>query len=294
MRATARITGVRAGDVSAAPPRLRVVGFESRRAEEMATLVRRYGGEPLIAPSMREVPLAEQPAALAFARALERGEIDVVILLTGVGTRALADAVGEVLPRGRFAAALERVATVARGPKPVVALRELGLAPTLTIPEPNTWREVLAGLDAHLSVDGRRVAVQEYGAANADLLAGLEVRGAHVLRVPVYRWELPDDLGPLHEAIARVAAGGTDVALFTSAIQVEHLTRVAAERGATTGVRAGLARAVVGSVGPVCSQALRGAGLAVDVQPSHPKMGPLVAETLRAAPALLERKRGGS
>jgi uroporphyrinogen-III synthase len=292
--------------------RLQVVGFESRRAEEMATLVRRYGGEPLIAPSMREVPLAEQPEALAFARALDAGEIDVVILLTGVGTRTMAAAVAEVLPRARFAAALGRTRIVARGPKPIAALRELGLTPALAIPEPNTWREVLAGLDAHLPVAGRRVAVQEYGVANPDLLAGLAARGASVLRVPVYRWALPEDLGPLRRAIARVAGGEIDVALFTSATQIEHLMHVAGEEGGVPAeksglaveqggvavdrstrdaLRAGFARAVVGSVGPVCSEALRGAGLTVDLEPSHPKMGPLVAETLRAAPALLAVKR---
>ncbi len=204
----------------ATPGRLRVVGFESRRATEMATLVHRLGGDPLIAPSMREVPLAEQPEALAFAHALERGEVDVVILLTGVGTRALAAAVAAVLPGERFAAALGRAAIVARGPKPIAVLRELGLKPTLAIPEPNTWREVLAGLDAYLPVAGRRVAVQEYGVANPDLLAALEARDARVLRVPVYRWTLPEDLTPLEEAIARLASGRVDVALFTSATQV--------------------------------------------------------------------------
>jgi uroporphyrinogen-III synthase len=135
------------------------------------------------------------------------------------------------------------------------------------------------------------VAVQEYGVANPELLAGLEARGAEVLRVPVYQWALPDDLGPLHEALERIAAGSVDVILFTSATQVEHAMRIAAARGIDARVRAGLARAVVGSVGPVCSQALHAAGIAVDLEPSHPKMGPLVAEVLRAAPGILTRKR---
>jgi uroporphyrinogen-III synthase len=271
---------------------LRVVGFESRRAEEMATLVRRHGGAPLIAPSMREVPLAEQAEARDFARALAAGAVDVVILLTGVGTRALAEAAAPILPRAAFAAALGGTRLVARGPKPVAALRELGLTPTLVIPEPNTWREVLAGLDAHLPVAGRRVAVQEYGVANPELLAGLAARGAEVRRVPVYRWALPEDLGPLRAAIERIVAGDVDVALFTSATQVQHVGAVAAE-ARRDALIAGLAATVVGSVGPVCSEALRAAGVAVDVEPTHPKMGPLVAETLRAAPALLARKRAG-
>lgn len=268
---------------------LRVVAFESRRTAEMAALIQKQGADPFVAPSMREVALDEQPAALQLARDLAAGDVDVLILLTGVGTRALVEAVAPILPRERLVALLSTVTLVARGPKPVAALRELGLAPALTVPEPNTWRELLAALDDALPVAGTRVVVQEYGVANPELLAGLTQRGARVTAVPVYRWALPEDLAPLRAAIGRLAAGALDVALFTSATQVTHLLQVAgADRDA---VLRGLARAVVGSIGPVCSAALRDAGLAVDCEPTHPKMGPLVIETLRAAPALLAGKR---
>ncbi len=277
--------------MAAAP--LRVIAFESRRAVEMAALIRKQGGDPFVAPSMREVPLAEQPEALAFADALAAGAVDVLVCLTGVGTRALIDAVAPRLARARVAELLARTALVARGPKPVAALRELGLAPALTVAEPNTWRELLAALDAGLPVAGRRVAVQEYGVSNPELLDGLRARGAQVTRVPVYRWALPEDVTPLREAVRRIAAAELDVALFTSATQVAHVVQVASE-SAVGALAPGLAQAVVGSIGPVCSDALRAAGFPVDVEPRHPKMGPLVGETLAAAPALLARKRGGS
>jgi uroporphyrinogen-III synthase len=164
---------------------LRVVAFESRRAAEMAALIQKQGGEPFVAPSMREVPLDEQPAARALAADLTLGAVDVLILLTGVGTRALVDAMAPVLPRADLVERLAGVTLVARGPKPVAALRELGLAPAVTVPEPNTWRELLAALDAAAPVAGKHVVVQEYGAANPDLLAGLAARGARVPAVPV-------------------------------------------------------------------------------------------------------------
>jgi uroporphyrinogen-III synthase len=274
-----------------APSPLRVIAFESRRAVEMAALIRKQGGDPFVAPSMREVPLTEQPEALDFARALDAGAVDLVVCLTGVGTRALVEAVAPVLPRERLATLLARTTLVARGPKPVAALRELGLAPALTVPEPNTWRELLAALDAGLVIAGKRVVVQEYGIANPELLAGLRARGAEVTPVPVYRWALPEDLAPLHDAVRRIAGGALDVALFTSATQVTHLLQVAEGVGARAQLAPALVQAVVGSIGPVCSAALRAAGLPVDLEPTHPKMGPLVAETLRAAPALLARTR---
>jgi len=271
---------------------LTVVAFESRRAAEMAELIRRHGGEPIVAPSMREVPLTENPAARDFLARLEAGTIDVTILLTGVGTRTLVAALSTVCTRERFASLLSRTTIIARGPKPVAALREMGLTSAFTAPEPNTWRELLTVLDAGVPLRGRRVAVQEYGVVNPDLVAALESRGADVLRVPVYRWALPEDTAPLRAAIDRTAGGHTDVALFTSATQVDHVIAVAQEMRLHPALLAAAQRCVVASIGPVASDSLRAHGLPVDLEPEHPKMGHLVAAVARQGRDVLQRKRG--
>ena len=268
---------------------LRVVSFESRRATEMAELIRRHGGEPISAPSLREVPLAENREALDYVEWLAAGDIDVVILMTGVGLRTLVQAVASEWPRERLAAALKRATLVARGPKPVAALRELGLQPDVTVPEPNTWREILATLDAQLPVAGKRVAVQEYGVTNDEFIRGLEARGASVLRVPIYSWALPEDLGPLRTAIRAVCDGAVDIALFTSATQVYHLLQVAGD-GADR-LRTAFHSVLVASIGPVCSETLREHGLVPDLEPVHPKMGQLVGEVARRGRQMLAVKR---
>jgi uroporphyrinogen-III synthase len=274
---------------------LRVLIFESRRARELASIVESYGGQAISAPSMREVPLESNTEALAFADALERGEYDLVILLTGVGTRALVAVVEGVRgSRESFVEALRRTKVVARGPKPVAVLRELDVPVWLTAPEPNTWREVLTALDSRqneLTLRGSRVAVQEYGASNPDLLSGLEARGARPTRVPVYQWALPEDLGPLEAACRALAGGGIDVALFTTATQVVHLLKVARSIGFDEGVRTGLRKAVVASIGPTTTEELRQQGIAPDLEPTHPKMGFLVREAAERAAELLKAKR---
>jgi uroporphyrinogen-III synthase len=270
---------------------LTVLSFESRRSAEMAELIRRHGGEPVSAPSMREVALEESSDALELLRALERGEVDVVVLLTGVGTRALVRSLADHCPADRFAELLRRTIVVARGPKPVAALRELGLTPNLTAPEPNTWREVLRVLDEGVPLGGREVAVQEYGRTNPELIDGLVARGARVRRVPVYRWALPEDVAPLRAAIERFAAGEIDVALFTSARQVDHVMRVAEELGLADALLRASRRSVVASVGPVCSEALTEQGWDVDVEPEHPKMGHLVNEVAKRGRGILDGKR---
>ena len=172
---------------------LRVLSLESRRAQEMAKLISNFGGHPIVAPSMREVPLEENTEALNFAAALKQGQLDMVIFLTGVGIRGLTKVVETLYSRDEFVATLSKVAVVARGPKPLAALRELGVRVSLTVPEPNTWRELLQALDdtrESLPLNGTRVAVQEYGISNPELLEGLVARGASVTSVPVYQWKL--------------------------------------------------------------------------------------------------------
>ncbi|MBV8677824.1 MAG: uroporphyrinogen-III synthase [Planctomycetaceae bacterium] len=257
---------------------LRVATFESRMAGPIAELIAKYGGVPMTAPALREVPIEDNPEALAFAERLIAGAFDVVLFLTGVGTRYLAQAIETRIPRATWTAALNQAKVVVRGPKPLAPLRELKARVDLQAPEPNTWHEVMTLLDAQLPVAGLRVAVQEYGKPNPELIEALERRGASVTRVPVYRWVLPEDTGPLRRAIAAVAAGEIGAALFTSAQQVEHLLQVAAEEGREADLRAALGRAtVVGSVGPTTSETLREHGLPVDIEPEHPKMGHLVA-----------------
>ncbi|MBV8730431.1 MAG: uroporphyrinogen-III synthase [Acidobacteriia bacterium] len=241
----------------------------------MAELIRKQGGVPFVAPSMRETPLRENDAAFRFAERLFRGDFDMVILLTGVGTRQLDRLLATRYRAEDFANALRRVVVVARGPKPAAVLREMKVTPDLIAPEPNTWREVLAVTEGRPE---KRIAVQEYGRANPELMAALEARGAEVTTVRVYQWELPEDTEPLREASRGLAVGELPVVLFTTAVQISHLMRVAEELRIAPEVLEGLRQAFLGSIGPTTSEALEEFGLRSSMEPSHPKMGMLVRE----------------
>lgn len=272
----------------------RVLSLESRRAPEIGKLIESYGGQAVVAPSMRELPLESNAEALNFARVLASSGFDAAIFLTGVGTRLLARAAEMIYPRERFVEALRKVTVVARGPKPAAALKELGIPIAVTVPMPGTWRELLAALDRaddSLPMRGCRVALQEYGSPNQELLDGLAERGAIVTRVPVYEWALPEDVGPLRAAVEKLASGQIDVALFTSSVQLVHLLRVAREMNLEQQVRVALARIAVGAIGPVTSEGLRDQGIGVDFEPDNPKMGFLVNEAARQAAGILAEKR---
>jgi uroporphyrinogen-III synthase len=266
---------------------MRVLSLESRRANEMAQLIRKQGGEPFVAPSMREAPLERNEEAFHFAGRLFAGEFDMVIFLTGVGARALNKLLATRYPPERFSEALRKLTVVARGPKPVAVLREMNVPVAVNVPEPNTWRELLQAIDGRPE---RRIAVQEYGRSNVELLEALR-RRAEVTAVRVYEWDLPEDTGPLREAARRLADGKFDVAMFTTSIQVHHLMRVAADMGIEAAARTGLARAVIGSIGPTTTESLREHGLAADMEPGHPKMGILVQELAARVASLREAKQ---
>lgn len=270
---------------------LTVAAFESRMAAEMARLIERYGGRPLVAPALREVPLEDNAAALKFGVRLTTERIDILILLTGVGTTALFELLKSRHPWSSILAALKQTVIVARGPKPVAALKAFQLQPTLTVPEPNTWVDLISTLDEYRPVKGLRVAVQEYGVSNRDLLEALRQRGADVFPVPIYKWVLPEDLGPLRQALGEIIAGTVQVLLLTNAAQVEHVMQVLEQAGRVEPFCAALRRMVVASIGPTCNERLRQYDWPIDLEPSHPKMGILVKEAAERAPLLLQQKR---
>ncbi len=270
---------------------LKVTAFESRRAKEIEKLIRYHGGVARVAPSMREIPLSQSTQALKFAKNLLAGEFDIVILMTGVGTRTLLKAVSTKYPEKEFIKALRKTTIVARGPKPVAALREMKLKPNVTVPEPNTWRDILITLDSELLLKGKRVAVQEYGIPNKEFISSLRKKGARVSAVPIYKWALPEDLQPLRDAIKSIKNSKEDITIFTSSQQIYHLFEIASQDGSQDELKEGFKKIVIASIGPTTSETLNRFGITADYEPDSPKMGNLIREVARAGKELVRKKR---
>ena len=272
---------------------LRVLSLESRRAREVEKLIRTYNGEPVVVPAMREVSLESNVACLDFGRDLLAGRFDLVLFLTGVGVRNVMNILETKFDREAILTALRNVQIACRGVKPLAALRELDIPVAAVSPEPSTWREVVSVLDSTFGeqLSKMRLAVQEYGASNPELLSELVERCASVSKVPVYQWGLPFDLGPLREAVQSLIDGTIDVALFMTAVQVIHLFQVADDMGLADTLRESLNSSVVVSVGPATTEELVHYGVRPDFEPSRPRMGFLVNEAAQYARKLLAAKR---
>jgi uroporphyrinogen-III synthase len=251
----------------------RVALLESRMSTELADLVRRLGGTPVAAPSVREVPREAETAA--FVDELASRRFGVVIFQTGVGATAL---FRDAEKHGRLQdviAALTDVVLVCRGPKPTAAVRRNGLTPTIVPQKPFTTKEVLEAM-AGLDLTSREVALVHYGERNVALADALRARGARLAEACPYEWALPEDVEPLR-ALVRNPSGLVDALAVTSQIQVRHLFKVATELHLAKELATALNEdIIVAAVGPVCAQALKEVGVTPDVQPADPKMGPLL------------------
>jgi uroporphyrinogen-III synthase len=272
---------------------LRVLSLESRRAKEIEKLIRTYGGEPTVVPAMREVGIESNPEALDFVSRLMDGYFDLVIFTTGVGVRGLLDIALTRVDRESFLAALRKAKIVARSVKPAAVLRELQVPVDIVAEEPGTWHELLQAVETGYgeSLSGMRIAVQEYGASNPEMLAALSERTRELTKVPVYRWALPEDLQPLRDCVRGLVNGMADIVLFMTAVQVIHLFQIAEEMKLAPELLQALRSAVVLSIGPSTSEELVQRGIVPDFEPSHPKMGFLVNEAAQCVHGLLEKKR---
>jgi uroporphyrinogen-III synthase len=271
---------------------LRVLSFESRMGAEMARLIQRHNGHAVVVSALREIPipLQDNSAVFRFGVKLILNQLDILILMTGVGTKALLEILQTRYPLAEIIDALKKTIIVTRGPKPLAILKTLGVEANITVPEPNTWHDVIATLDYYRPVQGLKIAIQEYGVSKPDMIQDLQTRGADVFSVPVYRWALPEDTAPLHSAIMEVVNGRIDAMVITNAAQVDHVMQLAEQDQKTELFRESCKKIVVASIGPTASEGLKHYDLPVDFEPSHPKMGVLVKELSERIHALRQAK----
>ncbi len=259
----------------------RIAVLESRFGEHLAALLEKQGAIAFRAPALAEEPDLDPEAIRRLIADWTAHPVKLAIFQTGVGTRALFEAVDKLGLGEQLLALLAESVVAVRGPKPTAVLHGRAVRIDVSAEEPYTTAEVLAAI-RNVALTGERVLVQRYGETNLGLEEGLEARGAKVIEAPTYRWALPQDIGPLVRLLDALERREIDAAVFTSASQVRNLFTVAEQRTGVDQLRRNLNSVLVASIGPVCSDALETAGVHVTLEASPPKLGPLV-EMLRGA-----------
>jgi len=263
--------------------------LESRAGDRVASLIRKYGGTPFLAPALAEVPDVDPERIRALIGEWGSTPPEIFIFQTGVGTRALFAATDSMGLTPALLRMLEASIVVVRGPKPTAALGARKVRIDLSADDPFTTHEVLAQLQgAQLGAQpqgphsrenplrGKRVVVQRYGETNRELEAALEAEGAEVIEIATYRWAVPEDTAPMVRLIDALGRDEIDLVAFTSASQASNLFTVAQRIGKEASLQQSLGRTLVASIGPVCSATLRKLAVRVDVEAKPPKLGPLI------------------
>ncbi|HEX9530067.1 MAG TPA: uroporphyrinogen-III synthase [Acidimicrobiales bacterium] len=247
-----------------------------RRWKEQADLFTRRGAAVLHGPTLATRFLSDDPDLRAATHALVERPPDLLIATTGVGIRAWLEAAQTWGIADELLAALGAARTVARGPKAANALAQAGL-PVHMRAKSERMEEVAELLRSEPAASGR-VALQRYGEDSLDAQAVLDARGADVVALSVYQWQLPADTGPARGLVQAACSGEVDVVTFTSAPAVVNLLGIAAEIGARRELLGAFAggRVTAGCVGPVCAAAARDAGIADPIGPAVGRLGLLV------------------
>jgi uroporphyrinogen-III synthase len=267
----------------------KVIGLlESRKAQEMATLVRRFGGEVMSAPTVREV--RRHDTAEPAIRDLIAGRVGAVAILTAAAFEVLCSEAVRLGLLEQLLAALGQTPLCARGPKPLLALRKRGLLAHVSTATPHTAADLLEAM-SQMPFDGKRVQVLHYGERSEELSTALTARRAAVDDVLLYEWALPEDTAPIDTIIGAAVEGRLDAMLFTSQVQLRHLMEIARRSGREDALTEALRDTVViASIGPVCTRALRAAGMIPDVITALPN-GPSLVSAVAEYFSMFEQER---
>ncbi len=254
----------------------RIALLEARMSGEIANMIRRYGGEPVCAPALRESALENKEEVATFIDHMVSATLQMVVFFTGVGVDTLFRVAQELGRAEELHAAMHNITVVCRGPKPGAALKRLRIPIAASASEPYTTNELLEAMES-LPMQGSNVAIVHYGERNAQVVQNLQERGARVEELMLYEWLLPEDIVPLRSLVTDILEQQIGAIVFTSQVQIRHLFLVAEENVSRDELAQALnTRTVVASIGPTCTAALREYGVIPRVEPQHPKIGHLM------------------
>ena len=249
--------------------------LESRSGEQLADIVRKYGGKPFLAPALAEIPDIDHTHISGLINSWEGTPPDIFIFQTGVGVKALFATVDQLHLTEKLLRFLELAIVVVRGPKPTAILRSRNSRIDLRADDPYTTKQILAALNG-INLMGKKIVVQRYGNTNFELQQELLDKGAKIDEIATYRWSMPDTQ-PLIELMDALDKNIIDMVCFTSASQVENLFTLAQNLNRADHFLASINRSLIASIGPVCSKMLITFGVRVDIEASPPKLGPFIS-----------------
>ncbi len=252
----------------------RILILETREEAQFSRMLAEQGADVLQCPMFAIHDAPDSAPVEAWIRRFIEKPFDDLVLMTGEGLRRLMKVARRISLDQEFVAALGRARKFARGPKPGRALREIGLEPQMTTEKPTS--EGIAEMLARVDLKNHRVGLQLYPDKDHGALIGaINAQGAEVDSVTPYVYDAQAADANIVTAIDQMAQGHVDAIAFTNLGQVRRLIE---------GLREGLAKTPIASVGPAVSDELKSHGLRTDIYPANEAffMRPLISAMAEA------------
>jgi uroporphyrinogen-III synthase len=268
----------------------------SRRASELAHIVKSFGGRPYLAPTIGIEADLKKPKedVLKFLDKAIAGEVDYAVFMTAPGIFSLFTIAKRLGLEEKLIHSLSKVAIFARSLKPASALKKHGIQVSM-IPEENTAKGICRVLITR-GVVGKRIAILWHGDYPQQLREELYKAGANsVIEASTYRYSIDlkeegasilksmgyDYVVPREKRVIRlihdISARKIDSITFTSPPSVHDLIKIAQANRLSDALKKSLnTDVVVVAVGPSTKNALEENGITVDVMPQVARMGPMV------------------
>ena len=268
----------------------------SRRASELAYIIKSFGGRPYLAPTIGIEADLKKPKedVLKFLGKVTAGEIDYAVFMTAPGIFSLFSIAKRLGLEEKLIDSLSKVPILARSLKPATALKEHGIKVS-AIPEENT-AEGVSRLLLTKGVIRKRIAILWHGdhpqqlreelyragaesvieASTYRYSINLKEEGASILKSMGYHYVAPNEKRVVR-LIRDIIAGKIDSITFTSPPSVRDLIKIAQASRLSDALKKSLnTDVIVVAVGPSTKNALEENGISVHVMPQVSKMGPMV------------------
>ncbi len=272
-----------------------IVVTASRRAEELASIIRSFGGVPYIVPTVGiavDQPLNKEIVLATLKRFKEK--VDYAVFMTGPGVYSLMSSARDLKLEGDLLRMLQEVQVIARSAKPKEALAKCGLKTKIIIPNDNTF-EGIGKLLVSMGVGRKKVYIFWHGSYSSDLRQTLEHQGALVFETHTYTYSSDvnkdgaeilkmmgyDYVNPSEERVTKliedILASKVDVVTFTSPPAVSQLFTIASKRRLLDSLVTSLNKSViVVAIGPATLKVLKENDVCVDVLPEYYRMGSMI------------------
>lgn len=254
----------------------KIVIAGSQKTEEMAEIIERRGGIPLVRSLQGLTDSDPVEVEEDVKRFIQQGA-DWFVFTTGIGFEAMIQAAERLNAVSEFEERLKETKIACRGYKTNTFLSKSGIHPVVC-DDDGTIASMIEKLEVFDFTD-QKVWIQLHGELSSQLYQFIQSKGSmDVQLVLPYRYHAPEQ-ETLASIMNDLIQREVDAVCFTTRVQVGYLFDYAREQGREDEVKSVFEQDVLAAaVGKVTAEALRDKGISRIIVPDKERMGALIVE----------------